>query len=232
MSAKPAPGISAIYRMLRGSFGFLNWWPGETKTEIVAGAILTQQTSWRNVERALANLKAANALDESSLASMPIGRLEQLVRPSGFYRQKARRLKAFFEHVEGSYGTLEAFLSMAQQELRSALLEMDGIGEETADSIVLYAAEKPSFVIDAYTRRAMHRIAGTPEHIGYAELQGLFERSVRRDVKLYKDMHAQFVELGKRYCRPKPLCQSCPLNSACMYAHMAQKAPKSHSKKV
>ncbi len=217
MSADVPP--SRIYRLLRRRFGFLDWWPGETKMEIVAGAILTQQTSWRNVERALSNLKAAKALELGALARMPIAKLELLVRPSGFYRQKARRLKGICSSVVRRYGTLERFFALERSSLREALLAMDGIGPETADSITLYAAGKPVFVIDAYTRRAMHRITGMDENISYAVLQRFFERSLKRDVALYKDMHAQFVELGKRYCRPVPLCAECPLKGVCLHAH-------------
>lgn len=206
-----------LYALMRGRFGFLNWWPADTKFEILAGAVLTQQTSWKNVERALANLRRAHALSLESIAHINITKLERLIRPSGFYRQKAARLKGICSYILGNYGTLERFLSQNATALRKELLSLNGVGEETADSIVLYAGGKPVFVIDAYTRRAMHRVAGTSENISYGELQGFFESRARRNVRLYKDMHAQFVELGKRYCKAKPVCEGCPLNSVCMY---------------
>jgi endonuclease-3 related protein len=214
MGASP----SAIYKRLRESFGFLDWWPGETRFEIFAGAILTQQTSWKNVELAIANLKAAGLLDLGRLAGTDIRRLESLVRPSGFYRQKARRLKGICSGIIRDYGSLERMFRLEKGELRKALLSYSGIGDETADSIILYAAGTPVFVIDAYTRRAMHRIdPRIKEEASYEDLQRYFEDRIERKLDLYKDMHAQFVELGKRYCRARPLCADCPLGGVCDY---------------
>ena len=216
MPGSADPGL--IYGLLRKRFGFLDWWPGETRDEILIGAILTQQTSWRNVEKAISSLRDANALSVKAISSMRIGMLEKLIRSSGFYRQKARRLKKLCSHIISEYGSLGRFLSMDIDRLRPELLAMDGIGQETADAIVLYAAGKPSFVIDAYTIRAMERIAGKGRRFGYAELQGYFTERLPRDVELYKDMHAQFVELGKRYClKTKPICNECPLAGICSH---------------
>lgn len=215
MSASAAP--MEIYALLRRRFGFLDWWPGDTKFEILVGAILTQQTSWKNVEKALANLKRAHALNLKRLAHIDKNELESYIRPSGFYRQKAWRLKGVCSYILSNYGTLERFFSRNAAELRNELLSLNGIGEETADSIVLYAAEKPVFVVDAYTRRAMHRITGIDEKISYGELQRFFESRAKKDVGLYKDMHAQFVELGKNYCKTVPKCLECPLNSVCLH---------------
>ena len=210
------PGL--IYRLLRKRFGFLDWWPGESRDEILIGAILTQQTSWRNVEKAISSLKDANALSVKAISSIDTKRLERLIRSSGFYRQKAARLKKLCRHIISEYGSLGKFLSMDADKLRQELLSMEGIGQETADAIVLYAAGKPSFVIDAYTIRAMERIIGKGRRFSYTDLQGYFTERLPRDVELYKDMHAQFVELGKRYCfKTKPLCSECPLIGICSY---------------
>jgi len=215
-------GPNAIYGRLRKRFGFLNWWPGETSFEIFVGAILTQQASWKNVEKAIVNIKKENCMSLHCISSISIEKLEAMIRPSGYYRQKAKRLKSICLAIEKEYGSLDAMLSLDADELRSRLLAFNGIGKETADSIVLYAAEKPTFVIDAYTKRIMSRVNEMPENIGYDELKRYFEKRVKNDVVLYKDMHAQFVELGKRYCRKKPLCEECPLNDICAYSKNAR----------
>lgn len=150
------------------------------------------------------------------IARMPTNKLEKMVRPSGYYRQKAERLKRISSTILGM-GGMDKLFSMEQAELRKSLLDMKGIGMETADSIILYAAEKPTFVIDSYTLREMSRIFGTGT-MAYTELKDVLEGSITKDVKLYKDMHAQFVELGKNYClRTNPLCAECPVNGLCHY---------------
>lgn len=223
-----ASGISGtnllgLYGLLEAHFGFLDWWPGETRLEILVGAVLTQQTSWKNVELAISNLKGSGSLDLDSMASMPLPRLERLVRPSGYFRQKARRLRSICASIKRNYGSLDALLSLKTQKLRESLLEMDGIGKETCDSIILYAAEKPVFVVDAYTKRIMSRIFSTDPDIGYDDLQLLFHKRMNPDVRLFKDFHAQFVELGKGYCRKSyPICGSCPANSICRYARASR----------
>ena len=211
------PSAGKIYSLLRRRFGFRNWWPGETRTEIAVGAILTQQTSWRNVEKAIKGLKGEGLLDLDKIASCRTPKLERVIHPSGFYRQKAARLKRFSTFVKTGYGTLDKFLAVEAARLRVELLSINGIGPETADSIILYAAGKPSFVVDAYTRREMSRIYGLEKEPDYGTLKAHFESNVRRSVKLYKDMHAQFVELGKAYCKPRPLCKECPLVKLCRY---------------
>lgn len=212
------PGPSAIYKRLRHRFGFLDWWPGETKFEILVGAILTQQTTWVNVEKAISGLRSAKVLSLDKIAGMDRRTLERIIRPSGYYRQKAARLIGVCKSVMHEYGSLKELFSLNKGELRDVLLSYNGIGNETADSIILYAANKPVFVIDAYTKRAMHRIdPRISENISYEDLQKYFEKRVRRNAVLYQDMHAQFVELGKRYCRTKPLCGDCPLNRICTY---------------
>lgn len=207
-----------IYNLLRKHFGFLNWWPGESSFEIFVGAILTQQTQWRNVELALANLRKSNSLSLENIASMPMAKLQELIRPSGFYRQKAIRLQSICKNIIRNYGSLDKFFSTRKEKLRKILLSFNGIGNETADSILLYAANKRSFVIDAYTKRAMHRInPSINEKIGYMQLKSYFEESIKGNISLYKDFHAQFVELGKNYCKGKPLCKECPLNRNCAF---------------
>jgi len=210
--------LKELYKKLRDNFGYLNWWPGDTKVEIVVGAILTQNTAWKNVEKAIKNLKERKMLSLERLAGARLEELEDAVRPSGFYKQKAKRLSNLFKYIKANYSTLEKFFDKDKDELRNELLDLNGIGNETADSIILYAAEKPTFVIDAYTKRIMHRVYGIEEEIEYNKLKGYFESRLRPDLELYKDFHAQFVELGKRFCKKKPLCKECPLNDYCRYA--------------
>ena len=209
--------ISELYEELRDNFGFLNWWPGETPDEIIIGAILTQQTSWRNVEKALENLRHAKALELRKISGLGQQRLEKLIRPSGFYRQKARRLKALARHIYNNYPSVGKFLNKDTGELRKELLEQNGVGKETADSILLYAAGKKVFVIDAYTKRIMHRVYGTEEGIKYDELQERVSGAIKSDLRLYKDLHAQLVRLGKEYCNTRPRCNSCPIRGRCNY---------------
>ena len=212
----PEPLI--VYERLRRHFGFQKWWPGETDFEVFVGAILTQQTSWKNAEKALANLKKNDSLTIEKIAKMPIAKLQRLIRPSGFYMQKAGRLKSLCSTILKEQGSLERLFTMDTDELRGILLSYNGIGKETADSIILYASHKPVFVIDAYTKRAMHRInPSISENIAYDELKSYFEVRIGKQLQLYKDFHAQFVELGKSYCRKKPLCTDCPLSDMCSF---------------
>lgn len=209
--------LKELYSKLRSNFGFLNWWPGETKVEIVAGAILTQNTAWKNVEKAINNLKERGMLSLDGLANSGLKEIESAVKPSGFYRQKARKLKNFFMYIKENYSSLEEFFKKDKEDLRKELLSLNGIGKETADSIILYAAEKPTFVVDAYTRRIMHRVYNLDEDIEYDRLKRYFEEELGPDLELYKDFHAQFVELGKRFCKKKPVCKECPLRDVCRY---------------
>ncbi|VVB84527.1 Endonuclease III [uncultured archaeon] len=194
-------GLVEVYNKLLGQFGHKHWWPADTPFEVVAGAILTQQTKWENVEKAIKNLKEEELMDAEPLSEANLEKLEELVRCTGFYRQKARRLKDismfFFKNPD--------ILEKPADELRDALLSLNGVGEETADSIVLYAADKPRFVIDAYTRRIC-RCMGLEG--GYPELQSLFEDSIPEDVPMYKEFHALIVEYGKQFCGKKR-CTEC-----------------------
>ncbi len=184
-------------------FGPMHWWPAETPFEVVVGAILTQQTKWENVERAIENLKDRGLLSAEKLSGTDLEELEDLVRCTGFYRQKAKRLRYisafFFENPD--------VLEMEKNELREVLLSLNGIGDETADSIVLYAADRPKFVIDAYTKKICRCIGIEGS---YGELQSIFECSLPQDVPLYKEFHALIVEYGKQFCGKKR-CAECEL---------------------
>ncbi len=192
-----------IYNKLLNQFGHQRWWPADTPFEVIVGAILTQQTKWENVERAIQNLKNTGLMEAEFISKTEITELEGLVRCTGFYRQKAKRLRNisafFFENPD--------ILKKSDDELREALLSLNGVGEETADSIVLYAADKPKFVIDAYTKR-MCRCMGIEGN--YGELQSTFEKSLPQDVPLYKEFHALIVEYGKQFCGKKR-CEECVL---------------------
>jgi len=205
-----------IYYALLKKFGHRGWWPGETRFEVMVGAILTQNTSWRNVEKAIAGLKQRGLLTPRSLATADLGLIENAIRSSGFYKQKAERLKLFAHWLMDKYdGELDLLFAVPLQNLRKELLSLKGIGPETVDSILLYAGNKPVFVIDAYTRRIFWRLGLTKEDAKYDELQEFFESCLPHDVELFKDYHAQIVELGKTYCRKKPLCAGCPLRAIC-----------------
>jgi len=192
-----------VYAKLLSELGPKNWWPADTPFEVIVGAILTQQTKWENVEKAIRNLKVRGLIEAEPLSRVDTGELEELIRCTGFFRQKAKRLKnvsAFFH--ENPY-----IFEKSSGELRNILLSLNGVGEETADSIVLYAADKPKFVIDAYTKR-MCKCMGIDGN--YGELQSIFEGLLPRDVPLYKEFHALIVEYGKRFCGKKR-CSECVL---------------------
>ncbi len=212
-----------IYRKLFDAFGPQHWWPARTPFEVMVGAILTQNTNWGNVERAVAKLGAANALTAERIARMPLKRLRGLIRSSGFYNQKARRLKAFSRFLLDGYGGSIARMRREEAaKLRQGLLALEGIGPETADSILLYALDRPVFVVDAYTKRVFSRHGFLSEKQRYSDWQGLFEGNLPRDAKLYNEYHALIVRLAKTYCRKRPDCAGCPLEGA--------KAPPGHSK--
>ncbi len=204
--------IRAMYQAMLDHFGPQGWWPGEGQLEICIGAILTQNTNWANVEKAIANLRQAGAIHTRKLLKMPEERLAQLIRPAGYFRRKAGRVKNFLKDVmRHSDGDIRAYLDAPAQTLRTRLLEVNGIGPETADSIVLYAAGLPVFVVDAYTAR----IAGRHGLIGpeddYASIQALYESALETDVQLFNEYHALLVATGKHFCKPNPRCQGCPL---------------------
>jgi len=204
-----------IYQRLLSAYGPQGWWPADTRFEVMVGAILTQATAWRNVERAIQRLKAAGALSPERMASFSEQELAELIRPAGFFRQKTRRLRALLRLI-GRHGRVEGLLSLPAEELRRQLLALPGVGPETADSILLYAAGYPVFVVDAYTKRILHRLGLlSGEKAGYEEVQGLFESNLPRDPKLYGEYHALLVRHAKDHCRARPRCPGCPLAPVC-----------------
>ncbi len=214
---KPNP-LLQIYDILLKAFGPQHWWPGDTPIEVVVGAILTQNTNWTNVEKAIRNLKAAGLLDAPSrwgahaLRRVPIEKLAELIRPAGYYNVKAQRLKSFFGWLDARYGgDLDRMFARHTSALRAELLEVRGVGPETADSMLLYAGQKLSFVVDAYTYRIFCRHQLIPADTTYDEIKEFFESRLPQDVQLYNEYHALIVAVGKRYCKPKPLCDPCPL---------------------
>ncbi|MDH4320046.1 MAG: endonuclease III domain-containing protein [Desulfobulbaceae bacterium] len=204
--------LQEIYDTLYTAFGPQHWWPGETPFEVLIGAVLTQNTAWTNVERAIANLKAADALSLDGLAALDTVILAELIRPSGYYNQKAARLQGLIRYITDTHGDLDAFFDQDTESLREELLSLKGIGPETADSIALYAAGKPTFVVDAYTHRIFSRHNLIAEEAGYHEIREMFMDGLPEDVPLYNEYHALIVRLGKEYCKKsKPRCEQCPL---------------------
>lgn len=232
-----------VYRCLLDRFGPQGWWPISSlagtegfdergyhggdytyprdeaqQFEVVLGAILTQNTAWTNVERAMGNLKVAGLLSPEAVYKAPEEKLLECLRPAGYFRVKARRLGAFLDLLSRAHGgSLESLLSMPTEELREVLLGTNGIGPETADSILLYAAHRASFVVDAYTRRTFGRLDLLDPGAGYEELRSLFEAELPRGEGLYNELHALIVRHGKEVCRKTPLCPLCPFNDVCAY---------------
>ena len=208
--------LENIYRLLLNSFGHQNWWPGETADEIIIGAILTQSVSWKNVETAIENLKQNNLCTIEQIHNSNIEEIAPLIRSTLYYNQKAKKLKNFAEFLFTGYnGDLDRMFRTEIAELRRQLLKIKGIGEETADSILLYAGGKPVFVIDAYTKRIFNRLGITKPDWNYSQYQHFFMANLPQDVSLFNDYHAQIVHLGKHICKIKPLCDKCPLNIIC-----------------
>ena len=208
--------IRGVHEGLAARYGPLGWWPGDGPFEVVVGAILTQSTAWTNVEKALANLKGAGALSPAAMRTLSPGKLAALIRPSGFYRAKARKLMAFLDLLFGRFGgDLGRMLAAPGDELRPLLLATHGIGPETADAILLYAARQPCFVIDAYTRRTYSRLGIRPERDAYGDWQRLFEVSLPREAVLYGECHWLVDEHGKDVCRAAPRCDRCVLAEVC-----------------
>jgi len=215
---KIRPLLMRIYRRLRSSFGYRNWWPAEEPFEIIIGAILTQNTNWTNVEKAIANLKKRNLLTPPALRILPAPRLAHLIRPSGYFNIKAERIHSFISWLYDNFGgSLEAMFRTPAPDLRRLLLSVRGIGPETADSILLYAGGIGSFVVDAYTRRIFSRHGFISPDQSYDEIKVFFEANLKKDVGLFNDYHAQIVQCGKTYCRKKPLCKMCPLNLPALF---------------
>jgi endonuclease III related protein len=207
-----------IYYRLHQRFGDQYWWPGETPFEIIIGAILTQSTSWKNVEKAIANLKQEHLLSCRALWEIEEKRLAELIRSSGYYNAKAKKVKSFVQFLHDRYQCrLNKMFATPVSELRIELLAVHGIGEETADSILLYAGNKPVFVIDAYTKRIFSRLGIIKPRIKYQEVQQLFMHHLPTDAKLFNEYHALLVAFGKSQCAKRPNCLSCFLKDICNY---------------
>jgi len=204
--------LTEIYRLLHDAFGPQNWWPGETRLEIMVGAILTQNTNWTNVEKAIVNLKSAACLNPEMLRRMDTAQLAELIRPAGYYNLKAKRLKNLVEWLFEDYGGDAANLeSVNTEQLRAELLAIKGVGCETADSILLYALDRPVFVVDAYTARIAIRHGLIEPGADYEQLRLLFESNLPEDVRLFNEYHALLVRTGKEFCKTKARCPGCPL---------------------
>ena len=205
--------LGSIYRKLYAHFGPQHWWPGDSALEVMVGAILTQNTNWGNVEKAIGNLKGRRLLSAKKLYQISQRRLASLIRPAGYYNIKAKRLKEFLRFLFKNYqGNIKRMSRQDPQQIREQLLSVNGIGPETADSILLYALNKPVFVVDAYTRRILSRHQLIPEDASYDEIQNLFRKHLKKDVKLFNEYHALLVRLGKGLClKKKGRCSLCPL---------------------
>ena len=210
--------LDAIFGALMKQFGRQGWWPARHEFEVVAGALLVQNTTWTNAQAALDNLRAAGKLSVAGVLGIGTDQLQELVRPSGCYRQKARKLQAFAVHVRNQHdGRLSEMLDQPMDLLRNALLGIWGVGEETADSIILYAAQQPSFVVGAYTRRILKRLGLVAGDIRAGELRALLMVAIPPDLAVYSEGHALLVQHGKTFCRKTPRCATCPLVSRCRY---------------
>ncbi len=216
--SKTSQLLQDMYRAMLARFGHQGWWPGQTPLEICVGAILTQNTNWTNVAKALANLKGAGKLDLPALHALGHDQLAELIRPAGYFNIKAKRVKNFVSCVMETFaGDLRAFLDRPVSGLREDLLSINGIGRETADSMILYAAGKPTFVVDAYTYRILLRHFLIAREDDYESIKELMESALpagadgKGDAALYNDYHAQLVAIGKAYCRPAAKCEGCPL---------------------
>lgn len=195
--------------MLFAYFGRQHWWPADSRDEIIIGAVLTQNTGWNNVLKAIDNLKTEHICDLRSIRHTSVKHIAALIKPAGFYNQKTSYLKNiadFFSQYNYNYNCIR------NRDIRSSLLDVKGIGSETADSILLYALDRPVFVVDAYTKRIMGRhIKDFPKT--YEEIQALFHRSIKHDIGLFREYHALLVQCGKQFCRTRPKCDDCPLNT-------------------
>ena len=230
--------LMQMYTRLLKAFGPQKWWPAQTQFEVIVGAILTQNTNWGNVEKALVNLKNKNLLTSQAFQNISQRKLASLIKPAGYFNVKAKRLKNFISFLFKEYdGHLRKMGKEERSILRRKLLAVNGIGPETADSILLYAFDTPIFVVDAYTKRilAHHNIIGLNED--YHDIQEKFMRALKCDTKMFNEYHALIVRLGKNYCKPKPLCEQCVLNNfhyslteKCGCCHRA--LPKKHERKI
>ncbi len=202
-----------VFKTLVTELGPQRWWPGDSPFEIAVGAILTQNTNWQNVARAIANLKQRDLLSPRAMHQLPFDELAELIRPAGYFRLKTKRLMNFVRWLMDRFdGSMDAMSGVSQSTLREELLAINGIGPETADSILLYAVAKPTFVVDAYTHRIAVRHGWIEPEAGYEDLKDYFESRLPDDVSTLNEMHAMLVVIGKRFCRPREArCDQCPL---------------------
>ena len=241
MSLTTRSQVLRYYRAMLARWGAQNWWPGQSRFEVIIGAYLTQNTAWTNVEKAIANLRRERLLNVKGIRAVPIKKLEKLVRSSGYFRQKARKLKTFIQFLDKNYGgSLYRMFAQPTEKLRAELLSLNGVGPETADSILLYGGNHPVFVVDAYTRRILERHGFIHSKTKYEEMRSLIEaaitksaahafadlergsdprhpvsrmsRATRSDLaQHYNEFHALIVRTGNQYCRSTPKCEGCPL---------------------
>lgn len=213
----PPRRLLQIYERLFQQYGPRHWWPAETPFEVCVGAILTQNTNWGNVEKAIANLKEARLLTPGALRAVPVRELAEVIRPAGFFNVKSVRLKEFVAFLFARYeGDLARMFAGEWRELREALLGVRGIGRETCDSILLYAGGKPTFVVDAYTKRLLAALGLAVPTAGYEEVRALFMENLPNDPQLFNEYHALIVEHCKVHCRKKPRCSGCALHLLCI----------------
>ena len=201
-----------MHQSLLDHFGPQKWWPGETPLEVMVGAVLTQNTNWTNVEKAIQNLNAKGLLSLKALNAISIQALAEEIRSAGYFNIKAKRLKNLVRFIFERYnGSLKGLFNEAIGSLREGLLSVNGVGPETADSILLYALERPVFVVDTYTHRILLRHGMADEQMTYHELQEVFVDHLPEDLGLFNEFHALIVRAGKKYCKKKPICSDCPL---------------------
>ena len=210
--------LPEIYRRLFEHYGPQHWWPGDSPFEVMVGAILTQSAAWQNVEKAISNLKNAGMMSPGALRNIPVVELAQLIHPCGYYNAKAFKIKVFVNWLGAFCGDdLDQLFALDTNILRQQFLAIHGIGLETADSILLYAGNKPIFVIDAYTRRIISRLGLMPEKDRYDDYQALFMNNLPQNAKLFNEYHALMVRLGKEACRKQPICDRCCLFEICRF---------------
>ncbi len=205
--------LDEVYQQLYEALGPQHWWPAESAFEVVLGAVLVQNTAWRNVEKAIENLRQSDLLSAKAMYQLAPEELEELIRPAGYFRMKTRRIRNLLDYVFTQHeGSLSAMLKVDTETLREELLQINGIGPETADSILLYAAERPVFVIDTYTNRILKRHGWIEHEADYSTIQAHFQTHLEADSQLYNEFHALLVRIGNLYCRKKPRCEECPLS--------------------
>ena len=215
-TTSPARTLISVYERLLATYGAQYWWPAKTPFEVMVGAILTQNSAWVNVEKAIRRLEESGCLSAAALRRIDEAELSQLIYSCGYYRAKARKLKVLASWLEETSGdNLEKLFALEADELRRQLVAVHGVGPETADSIMLYAGGKPSFVIDAYTRRILSLLGLASGKESYDALKRLFENNLPSDVDLFKEYHALLVRHGKDFCRKRPLCDECCLIDIC-----------------